>query len=99
MTHTNTSGAEDAAVVVDDETLMRCVDGHARMTIGNGYVVNAELESEGLEIAVSVCNADGADVIALREEHLKDHLAIGLEPVGVDHDLHAFLNASDASGK
>jgi hypothetical protein len=95
----DTAGAEDAAVVVESEALVRCIDGELGVAIGQTHVSEALLLGESLEFAMAVGDADGADVVALSEEKLKDVAAIFLKAFGVGLDIHAFEDSGDAGRK
>src|SRR5205823_1254040 len=49
-----------------------------------------------LEIAVVIRHADRADVVALGEQQLHDHLAVLVQPLRVCRHRHAFLDARHA---
>ena len=70
------AGAEDAAVVVDGEALVRGVDGELGVAIGQADVGQALLLRQGLQFAMAVGDADGADVVALGEEQLENGAAM-----------------------
>ena len=71
--------AEHAAVVIDDETLVRGIDRMPRLEVGHVDVGHADLPRQVLQFAVAVRDADRADVIALREQQLDDRPAVALQ--------------------
>ena len=55
-------------------------------------MVHAELARHGLQLAVVVCNADGADMRSLSQQRLDNHFAVFFEPDRVGCDFHAHPN-------
>src|SRR5579864_668615 len=96
VTDANATRAQNAAVVIDDEALMRSVDHSFRVSIRKVNVGDAEFLRQELQVAVAVRNTYGTNVIALGKEQLDDHAAVVREPVGVRCDLHAFFDAGHA---
>ena len=74
--------AQNAAVVVDGEALVRGIHGQRGIAIGQADVGQALLLRQRLQFAVAVGDADRADVIALGEEQLENHAAMLLQPLG-----------------
>ena len=92
---TNAAGAEDAAVVVEGEALVRGIDGELRVAIGQPYMGETLLLGESLELAVAIGDADRADVVALGKEKFEDVAAIFLKAFGIGEHLHAFEDGGD----
>ncbi len=91
--------AQNAAVVIDDEAVVRGVDIFFRIAIRKAHMRNAETLRQHLHLAVTVRDADRADMIALGEQQLKDHAAVVLQALGVGGDFHALFDHSDAGRK
>ena len=62
-------------------------------------VVHALAVGEGLEFAVAVGDADGADVVALGEEQLEGHAAVFAQALAVGLDVHALGDLGGAGGQ
>ena len=60
-------------------------------------VVDAQPRRHRLQLAVAVHHADGADVVALGEQQLDDHLPVALDLRGLGCDPHLVLGPDDAS--
>ena len=88
--------AEDAAIVVDGEALVRGVDRQFGIAIGQADVGQPLVLRQGLQLAVAVGHADRADVVALGEQQLEDGAAMLLQPLGVGADFHALGDGGDA---
>ncbi len=91
--------AEDAAIVIQAEEVVGSVERELGIAIGNVDVRDAHCLSEALQFAVSVGDADGADVIALGEEHLDDHAPVALQAGGIGGDVHPFGDFGHAGGE
>jgi hypothetical protein len=96
MTDPHTACAEDATIVIGDETRMRSIDGQEWMYVGHLDMVYAELLRQRLQLAMSVGDTDGTGMVALAEFHLKDKLSVLGEAVGIHRDLHALLHLGNA---
>ena len=70
------AGAQDAAVVVHGEALVRSIHGKRGIAIGQADMGQALLLGQRLQLAVAVGDAHRADVVALGEEQLKDGAAV-----------------------
>lgn len=92
------AGAEDAAVVIDAESLVRDIDGAVREQVVVAHMVHANRDGEVLEFAVTVGDAYRADVVAFCKQQFDDHAAVGAQAFGVGGNVHAFSNAGDAGG-
>jgi hypothetical protein len=95
MTDPHTACAEDATIVIGDETRMRSIDGQEWMYVGHLDMVYAKLLRQRLQLAMSVGDTDGTGVVALAEFHLKDKLSVLGEAVGVHRYFHEFVAALD----
>jgi hypothetical protein len=69
------------------------------MTIRDGDVGDSQVLSKGLQVAVSVGHADGANMVTFAEKHFNDYASIVPQALGVDEHLHAFLYLGYACGK
>ncbi len=93
------AGAENAAVVVGGEALVRGIHGQRGVAIGQADMGQALLLRKGLQFAVAVGDADRADVVALGEEQFENGAAMLFEPLGVGGDLHALVDGGHAGGQ
>ncbi len=83
---TDAAGAEDAAVMVEDEGWVGGVDVVLGVEVGEADVGDADLIGEVLEFAVAVGDADGADMVSFGEEELDDHFPVEPEFFGIGED-------------
>ena len=93
------AGAEDAAIVIEDKARVAHVHGQARVVVGIAHVGDAERLRHGLQFAVAVRDAGGADVVALDEQQLDGHAAILRELCRRGLDGHAVLDGRGAGGQ
>ena len=93
------AGAEDAAVVVDPEALVRRVHTRRGVELGELEVGEPQPDREVLQLAVPIGHADRADVVALGVEQLHDPAAVSAEAVGVDRHRHPLFDGGHAGGK
>ena len=93
------TGAKDAAVVIHAEEAVRVVHVPLRKAIIVADVVHALAPGEGLQFAMAVGNAHGADMIPLGEQQFQRHAPVFSQPLAVGFDLHAFGDFGGAGGK
>ncbi len=93
------TGAEDAAVVIDDETVVRRVHFFLGITIRKMNVRDAQALAEHLHLAVPVRDAHRADVIALGKKQFENHPPVILQALGIGGDFHAFFYPGNAGRK
>ncbi len=91
--------AKDAAVVVEHVPLLREVHRQRGVAIGEAHAGDAERDGQRLKFAVAVGDAHRAEVIALGQQQLDDHAAVGRQPRRVDHHRKAFLHRRGAGGR
>ena len=99
LAHAHAAGAQDAAVVVDDEAVVRTIHLHLRVAIREVHVRDLQTLRQGLQFAVAVGDADRADVVALGEEQLQNRAPIAVQALRVGRDLHALGDAGHAGGQ
>lgn len=88
--------AEDAAIGIGGEALVRGIHFQLRIPIGKPNVSESLIDSHGLQFAMAVGHADCTDVVAFGEEQLQDRAAMLLEPLGAGGYFHPLFNLSDA---
>ena len=62
-------------------------------------MVHALAVGEGLQFAMAVGHAHGADVVALGEQQLQRHAPVFLQAFAVGLDVHAFADFGRAGGQ
>ena len=80
---THAARAEDAAIVIDGEALMRCVDRQFGIAVRQAHMRQALLLRQGLQLAMAVRDTDRADMVALGKEQFENRAAMLLEPLGL----------------
>ena len=95
----DTAGAENAAVVVQHKSRMGEIDGQRGEIVGEMHGVDAEGGGHGLQLAMSIGNAYGANVIAFDEQQFDGDAAILRELGRIGGDGHAVLNRRGARGE
>ena len=75
--------AQDAAIVIYSEALMRCVDREFWIAIRQAHMGQTLLLGHRLQVAVTVRNANGADMIAFGEEQFENSAAVLLQPLRI----------------
>ena len=78
---------------------MRGVDRQARIVVGEADVGDAELLRQCLQFAMTVRDADGADMVAFDEQQLQRHHAMMGEILGFGGDRHAAVDGRRAGGQ
>lgn len=76
---THTPSAEDAAIAVDEDIGMGCIQLTFRELIGQCRCCNAEPVRQRLQFAVTALVAEHAEVIAFYEQHLDDTASDGID--------------------
>ena len=98
-TNPHAACAQDAAVVIACEALVRCIHLEQRVAIGQPHMGHPQLLAHRLQLAVAVGHAYRADMIALGKQQFDDGLTVLVEPFGVCRDLHALLHARHTGRK
>src|ERR1035437_3822744 len=75
-TDPDAAGAEDAAILVENEAGVGHVHGEARIVVGVAHVGDAQLAGHELEFAMAVGDAGRADVVALDQQQLDGHFSV-----------------------
>ena len=88
--------AEDAAIVVQHAARMRDIHRQAREVVGHVDMREPQRLRQGLQFAMAVGDADGADMVALDEQQLERHQPVVGEVVGVGGDRHSALRGCRA---
>ena len=99
IAHPHAPGAQDAAVVVEDEALVGGVHRQVRMERQQVEMADAQGLGVALETAVLIGHAHGADVVTLQEEQLDYVAPVVDEALGVGSHLHPLLHRSGAGGE
>jgi hypothetical protein len=88
--------AQNAAIVVQHPTRMRDVHRQPRVVVGKPHMGHAQFLRQRLQLAVTVRDADGADMVPLDKQQLQRHQAVVSERLRVRGDRHAALRRSGA---
>src|SRR5579883_908075 len=75
IAYAHATRAKHTAVVVDNEAAVGCIYLELWIQIRNPHMRDPEAGCQRLQFAVTIRNADGADVVALGEEHLDNDFA------------------------
>jgi len=97
--HPDAAGAEDTAVVVEDEARMGQVQRESGIVVSKADRADAEGAGHGLQFTVTVGNANGTDMIAFDQQEFDRHPAV-LGELGRSGGYgHAILDGRRARGK
>ena len=95
-TNPDTPGAKNAAVVIENEARVRHVDGQFGEVVGEADGADAQGRGHRLKFAMSVGDADRANVVSLDQQQFHGDAAIARQFRRVGRDRHAFLDGSGA---
>ena len=91
--------AQNAAVVIHDEPVVRGIDGDVRVLVGEADMRYAMSGREVLQVAMAIGHADRADVIPLGEEQFQRHPPVLLQAFAGGLDFHALGHFRGAGGQ
>src|SRR5208337_2860205 len=98
MANSHAARTQDAAMVIETEALMARVCRELGKLVTQPHVIDAELYSKILQLAISVGNAHRAHMIALGQQQLDNQLAMRREARRVGAHNHAFFHRHEAGG-
>ena len=82
ITYPHAPGAKHAPVVIDREAVVRGIHFKIRIAIAKVNVRDIEFLGKRLQFAVTVRDANRANMIALREKQLEDGATVALQALG-----------------
>ncbi len=85
--------------MIQDEPIVPGIDCRGRIEVREAGVRHSVLGGQVLQIAMTVRDADGADVIPLGKEQFKDHQAILAEARAGGFNVHALGDLGGAGGQ
>ncbi len=91
--------AQDAAVLVQHKAGVAGIYRQVRINVGEANVIDAQTLAERLQLAMTVRHANAAHVIALGEQHFKQHAPVFEKPRAFGAHLHAFGDFGGAGGE
>jgi hypothetical protein len=89
IAHAHAARTENAPVGIEAKEFVRGVDSAIWKQVGEGNVIDPQAEGQILKFTMPVGDAHRTDVIALGEEHLKDHPTVFAQPFAVGLDDHS----------